>query len=259
MKKIKIIVLEDEPESLVWLVNKLNQFSELEVKGSGASTHEGIELIRMHQPDAMFVDIELIGDGNVFDMINKLKELNIAIPITVITTAYPDYIFTAFNDHSQYIVQYLVKPFAFGWQEKIQKSIAAITKRLSMIDEEVIESKISTSDPKQTFLFLPINGSYVKVTIEEIIFLQAKDGDTFIYTDSKHYALPTTLTKCMEKIPNDLFKRISRQFAVSLNRIVKIKKAERKIIIMHGGKQIELEIGDSYYGELLNILPIVGS
>ncbi|MEO6758834.1 MAG: response regulator, partial [Saprospiraceae bacterium] len=125
LHRLRTVVLEDEDENREWLLKKLALYPELDVLGSAMTVDEAFLLIARHRPDAAFVDIQLIG-GDAFQLLERLRQQGLPIPFMVMTTGYPDYVWTALNDYNRYVVQYLVKPFLENWQEKLRKSIDAL-------------------------------------------------------------------------------------------------------------------------------------
>ena len=62
---LSVVVIDDELLSLNLLTHLLNNFTSVQLKvvGKAMNLNEGIELIKHHNPDLVFLDIEM-PDGN---------------------------------------------------------------------------------------------------------------------------------------------------------------------------------------------------
>src|SRR5476649_205613 len=82
---IKAIVVDDElgaRESLLLMIKK--HCKNVDVVASADSMLTAFEAINTHQPDLVFLDIEM-PKGNAFDLLEKFKDINFQI---IFTTAY---------------------------------------------------------------------------------------------------------------------------------------------------------------------------
>jgi DNA-binding LytR/AlgR family response regulator len=250
MIKLRTIILEDEIETREWLIKKLSKFPELEIVGWAETIDDAYRLIAFHKPDAAFMDIQLIG-GDSFQLLRRLQQNSLKIPYIVMTTGYPDYIFTALNDYRHYIVQYVVKPYVENWEQKFRKGIDAI------IAAQIV-AEANNPSSKLNHIFINQKGTLLKIDFDEIIYLEsAGSGETIIVTKSATHQVDLTLNKCLELLPQTEFFRISRNNIVKLNAICRIYREERTIDVLMSNKTKNLGIGNQYYTELLQLLPLL--
>ena len=87
---LRCVVIEDEEAIREHLVEKLRFFPELDIVGEAASVEDAFNLINKTRPDVAFMDV-IIEGGNVFDLLNRLKNRDIPIPYTVLATGYDQY------------------------------------------------------------------------------------------------------------------------------------------------------------------------
>ena len=80
----------------------LQEFPEIEVIDEAANAEEGIEKIESHNPDLIFLDIQMPGKTG-FDMLSELEKA----PHVIFTTAYDEYALKAFEVNA---LDYLLKP-----------------------------------------------------------------------------------------------------------------------------------------------------
>ena len=104
MAVLKAILVDDELSSLQNLLQKIDQFCPgITVLATSRDPEKAIELIRQHQPDVVFLDIEMPGMSG-FRMVEKLEGCN---PEIIFTTAYDHYAVDAIRISA---FDYLTKP-----------------------------------------------------------------------------------------------------------------------------------------------------
>jgi len=252
--KLTCVVLEDEDHNRKWLVEKLETFAEIDLIGQSASIDDAFQLIATSRPDVAFMDIKLIG-GDAFTLLTRLRNQGIPLPYIVITTGFPEYVMTALNDYRQYIVQYLVKPFVSGWQEKLRKSIDALISAKLNGTIAQIPGALTNTLPKQDFTFISSKKNLIKIDFSALAYLEAAGGgETFFVTDSGNHCIDKTITKCLEEILPSYFIRISKTNAVNKNRIISISREDRTLEVEVGENRKHLGMGEVYYQEVVREL-----
>jgi two-component system LytT family response regulator len=91
-ENMRVIIIDDERLAREELKSLLAQFSFIEIVDEAKNPEEGIAKIKEHQPDLIFLDIQMPG-MNGFDMLKKLDE----IPKVVFVTAYDEFALKAFE------------------------------------------------------------------------------------------------------------------------------------------------------------------
>ncbi len=250
--RLRTVVLEDEDDNREWLLKKLALYPELDVIGSAMTVDDAFHLIAHTRPAAAFVDIQLIG-GDAFQLLERLRQHDIPLPYMVMTTGYPDYVWTALNDYHRYIVQYLVKPFLENWQQKLRKSIDALLAAAS----EVPAPPQEPAPAEQQSIFVNTHGGLLRLDFDKICYLEAAGGgEAFVVTDLETHQLDITLNKFLEMLPAGRFLRVSKSNVVSLSKILRVSREERTLEVAVGAKKSKsLGIGDTYYAGLMKVLP----
>src|ERR1700737_3524708 len=104
---INTIIVDDEKPAREELAFLLKSFPEINLIGLGKNGVEGVNLIKEHTPDLVFLDVQMPGlDG--FGVIKKLLDKKIPLPKIVFATAFDQYAVKAFEVNA---VDYLLKPF----------------------------------------------------------------------------------------------------------------------------------------------------
>ena len=79
------VVVDDEPLARDLMCSLLQQQPAVTVLGQAANIREARQLINLHQPDVVFLDIEMPG-GSGFDLVKSLQADN--MPLVVFATAF---------------------------------------------------------------------------------------------------------------------------------------------------------------------------
>ncbi len=86
----RTIIIDDERLARNELKKLLQEFAEIEVIDEAANVDEGLEKIEQHNPDLIFLDIQMPGKTG-FDLLEELHRA----PKVVFTTAYDEFM----NEH----------------------------------------------------------------------------------------------------------------------------------------------------------------
>src|SRR5271170_4698887 len=104
---LSAVIVDDEQLARDELAFLLKDVGDVEVVAQGKNGVEGVNLIREHTPDLVFLDVQMPGlDG--FGVIKKLLDKKISLPKIVFATAFDQYAVKAFEVNA---VDYLLKPF----------------------------------------------------------------------------------------------------------------------------------------------------
>src|ERR1700751_357934 len=104
---IRTVIVDDERPARDELQFLLRSFPEIEVIAQGKNGLEALALIKEHNPDLVFLDVQMPGlDG--FGVIQRLMDRKVRLPHIVFATAYESYAVQAFEVNA---VDYILKPF----------------------------------------------------------------------------------------------------------------------------------------------------
>ena len=104
---LSAVIVDDEQLARDELAYLLKNIGDVDVVAQGKNGVEAINLIREHNPDLLFLDVQMPGlDG--FGVIKKLLDKKVHLPKIVFATAFDQYAVKAFEVNA---VDYLLKPF----------------------------------------------------------------------------------------------------------------------------------------------------
>jgi DNA-binding LytR/AlgR family response regulator len=180
----------------------VSQLPALELVAECSDATEALTSLNNISIDLLLLDIEM-PDMTGLDLIKKLGNNK---PLIIFTTAKKDYAVEAFELN---VVDYLVKPIAF------QRFRQAIEKAQETLDSNKEEVKVE----EQAFVFVKDNGVLKRISIEDILFLEAMGDYVKVHTPQKFHVVHATLKSIEEKLPASKFIRVHRSYIVAINKI----------------------------------------
>src|SRR5213595_2637976 len=120
---LSAVIVDDEQLARDELAYLLKNVDDLNVVAQGKNGVEAVNLIKEHNPDLLFLDVQMPGlDG--FGVIKKLLDKKIPMPQVVFATAFDQYAVKAFEVNA---VDYLLKPFEKG---RVAQSVQRARRKL---------------------------------------------------------------------------------------------------------------------------------
>jgi len=184
------------------LKQMVGQIQTLEVTAECENAMEAYNQLGSNHVDLLFLDIEM-PDISGIDLIKKLGNKK---PLIIFTTAKKDYAVEAFELN---VVDYLVKPVT---QSRL---LQAVEKAQETLDSDKEEVKIE----EQGFVFVKDNGMLKRISIDDILFLEAMGDYVKVHTPQKFHVVHATLKSIEEKLPASKFLRVHRSYIVAINKI----------------------------------------
>ena len=220
---IHAIVADDELLARQKLRQLLREEPEVDVVGESSTAAETIELVRMTQPDLLFLDIRMPGmDG--FDVISALSaQPSVPMPRIIFTTAYDTYALRAFEIHA---VDYLLKPVEPArLQQALQRARERLREPRTDPAARSAQVALSARPPGQWLDRLVIReGTRVHVLgIHTVDFIEAQDDYLVIAAAGKRYRKQQTLAQLEAQLDPKRFVRVHRSFVLNVERIARIE------------------------------------
>jgi two-component system LytT family response regulator len=235
MDWIKAIIIDDELNSLQNLQQKLEGFCpDVNIIAITQRPEEGIVLIKQHQPDVVFLDIEMPRMSG-FRMLEELGEYDFDI---IFTTAYNHYAIDAIRISA---FDYLVKPIGI---EELQQAVERLTKSLHKQTKEKIDIlKKSLSDNKSQDDKIAISTSegIEFIPIKNIIHIESKSNYSKIYLPENKSIIVTKILKDFEEMlfPYNFY-RVHNSHLINLNYIQKYIRSQGGRIMLQDGTLIDI-------------------
>jgi two-component system, LytTR family, response regulator len=233
---IKAIVIDDENKSVQTLVLMLHEYCpEVDVVATASSAKEGILQITQHQPDLVFLDVEMTG-GNGFTLLENLPERNFKV---IFVTAHDHYAIKAIKVHA---LDYILKPInvdelvkavnTFGQEDKIAN-------KSYNTEIEALLQHIHLQRNKK--IGLPTYTGIEYVSVDEIMYLSAERSYCNIFMQNKKTIMVSkSMNEIEEMIGSKQFFRIHKSYTVNMSFIKKYLKTDGGLIEMADGTKLYL-------------------
>lgn len=210
MTRLRAVLVEDEPPAMDRLRRLLEAHADvLEVVGTAADVPEGVATVATHQPNVLFLDIEMPGGGG-FDLLHALEQP----PHVVFVTAYASYAVRAFEARA---LDYLLKPVE---PDRLARTVATLRERLAAppaLSDAALEALAAALRPTPQPTTLPVKAGdqYLFVPLREITHFEAKDKYVYAHTGGgKAHLVDQSLTRLLERLPPE-FVQIHRGLVVN--------------------------------------------
>jgi two-component system, LytTR family, response regulator len=208
MTNLRAIIVDDERLARVNLKKMLVNHPEIEVAGEAGSCKIALELIKQHNPQLIFLDIQLGGETG-FDL---LEEIDSSIKI-IFVTAYDEYAIRAFEVNA---IDYILKPVN---PDRLSASIVKALDRGSIQKNEGVRFEYTDS------IYVRLNNYASRfIKISSITFIEPVGNYSKIVTsEGKRCLVLKTLKQWMEELPGN-FVRIHRSSIINIEYVDHIER-----------------------------------
>jgi len=262
MRKLRTIIVDDEPLARKLLRVLLEQIPEIELVAQCSNGREAVAATQELAPDLLFLDIQMPGI-NGFDVIKKLQAD--IMPMVIFCTAYQRYALDAFDLHA---VDYLLKPVD---ETRLLRAVHRAYDRLQLEDDAgqhkpaligaideiakkagdsfeagarqsgadgqlISDNKIAIKEP----------GGTVLIETNDIDWVDAAGDYMCIHAKGVTHVMRSTLKLLMSRLDPDKFKRIHRSTLVNLDRIDKVKAQKKGEYIVYLDCDEQLKVTRNY-------------
>ncbi len=235
MEKIKAILIDDELNSLQNLQQKLEGFCpDVQVVAVSQKPEEGIVLIRQHQPDVVFLDIEMPRMSG-FRMLEELGEYDFDI---IFTTAYNHYSIDAIRISA---FDYLVKPIGI---EDLQNAIERLSKNLNKHTKEkldILRRSLSDIKNQEDKIAISTSEGIEFIPIKDIIHIESSSNYSKVFLTSNKNLMVTKILKDFEEmlVPYNFY-RVHNSHLINMNYIQKYIRSQGGQIQLQDGSIIDI-------------------
>lgn len=139
--KIKVVIVDDEPQSILRLENDLAALDDFEVIATSSSAMSAKTLVMSMQPDVLFIDVEMPGQTG-FEVLQSLRDEMPMDLIVVFYSAFNKYMIDALRASA---FDFLLKPYQ---QEELELVVGRIRQKMEEGDGS---SSSSSSSPGSSF------------------------------------------------------------------------------------------------------------
>ena len=229
---MKCIIVDDEPIARRGLKRLLEKYNNIELMQVFGSAKDALFYLSVNEVDLVFLDIQM-DDLNGIEIARIIKDKTLVI----FTTAYSQYAVESYDVNA---IDYLMKPIN---RDRLHSAIEKAEKYLNMINFVGVHPNEIQSG--QDCLIVRSERKYLRLQIQDIKYIEGlKDYVIIHLTDSK-VITRLTLKAILGILPESVFLRISKTYAV--NRL-RIKSFDNNDVSLDGET---LSIGAAYRDAVL--------
>jgi two-component system response regulator LytT len=215
---IRTVIVDDERPARDELQFLLRSFPEIEVIAQGKNGLEALALIKEHDPDLVFLDVQMPGlDG--FGVIQKLMERKLRVPPIVFATAF-----------EVNAVDYVLKPFDKARIAKaVQRAKKMVEAQISPVERlENLVGQLGAGAPRAKTaqpvkLLVKSQSRMFLVDADEMIYASIQDGTITIFArDAEGVSNYRTIEELAAALDADIFWRAHRSYLININHIKEV-------------------------------------
>ncbi len=222
-KPLTAIIIDDERMARQELLRLLKKHPHITVVAHAENIDQGFDEINTHQPDIIFLDIEMPG-GTGLTLAEKLKG---EIPI-VFCTAYDEFAVDAFALNA---IDYLVKPIV---PERLAETLEKFVHQEAPADHPVLDDNFK--------LMVKFADHMKIIPLGDISCFESVGNHAAIYTSQGKAYLHSSLNKIESRLNTDDYFRASRLHIVRLDAIKQLEQNVNYGLVaeLNSGQSIEI-------------------
>lgn len=238
---IKAILIDDAEKARAALRSDIQNYCpDVFIAGEADGVAAGIEAIKTHAPDLVFLDIRM-NDGTGFDLLERLEKENKFTFKVIFTTAYNEYAIKAFRFSA---LDYLLKPVdpeeLVMALNKIKKGATTnvLGEHLNLLMEnlkglQASEKRIALNSLEKVQI----------VNVSEIIHCESQKNYTIFYLLNKQQVLVTKTLKEYEELLGEYnFLRVHHSHLINLKQLKEYVKMDGGYAVMCDGSQVPVSV-----------------
>ena len=231
---IDCIIVDDQEicrEALKDLIEE--HFSNLNIVGIANDGKNAIKLINKHNPDVVFLDVEMPGMTG-FEMLANFDEVNFEI---IFTTAKDKYTLQAIRSSA---LDYLIKPVLL---KEMKNAVDKVAKKSQSHNAQIklLLKNISSAHEPLKKIALPTLEGFTFLQTDEIIHCNSDNNYTMFYLVSGKSMLVTIQLKEVEDMLSERnFCRIHKSHIINLNQIKKYVRGNGGYVVMNNGNMLSV-------------------
>ena len=249
---ISTIIIDDEPSSVnvLSLLLKKHCKEDVHILATTNSPHLGRTLIEEHQPDLVFLDIEMPGMSGI-DLLASFKEINFRF---VFITAFDAYAVEAFRLSA---VDYLLKPVEADditrVIEKIKKEIRKNENTINVKLENLQKLLLQNNSLAESKIGIGMADKIVFLNTIDILYCEAQGAYTNVHLQNgKKIVASKSLGDFELQLSANKFFRIHHSTLINLNHVKEFQRLDGGYVVMENNTK--LEVSQRKRKDFLNVI-----
>lgn len=244
---IKCLIIDDEPLARSIVAEYLQRHPDVTIAQECGDGFEGIKAIKQHQPDLIFLDIQM-PKINGFEMLELVEQQ----PGVIFTTAFDNYALKAFEANA---VDYLLKPFS---QERFDAALKKWQEKRSIETPEkqsINLSEVPAKQPEERVRIVVKAGNDIRIIpVQDVLYLEAYDDYVKIHTKDGLFLKKKTMGYYEQTLDSTQFVRVHRSFILPITQITRIEPLEKDSHVALLKNGVRIPLSKSGYTKLRTVL-----
>ncbi|MFT6092250.1 MAG: two-component system LytT family response regulator [Pseudohongiellaceae bacterium] len=232
---MKVIIVDDEHLARQGMALRLAKIEGISVAAECANGKEALTAIIEHEPDIVFLDIQMPGMTG-FEVISEIQ--SDIMPFIIFVTAYDAFAIDAFKVHA---IDYLLKPVeedqlalaidkarqakeqnvALGEKQRLMDLVVSVTGKSPAAIAELLESDEDLVEHADR-LAIKDGSSITFVPVRDIDWIDAAGDYMCVHVQGHTHIMRTTMKELESKLDPSIFQRVHRSTIVNLERVEKV-------------------------------------
>ncbi|MBC3764594.1 response regulator [Neptunicella marina] len=238
-RKIKTLIVDDEPLARRGLSVRLQDFEQIQLVGECHNGNDAANKIVALKPDLVFLDIQMPG-MNGFQLIQYLAQNHHPLPLIIFVTAYDTYAIKAFDVHA---LDYVLKPvdnerlgqainkvmqhYQLREGEQQKRHLASLVANFTGEDCETIlqdlaEGKNININPYPDVLAVKDGNEVTRVALSDIKWIDAAGDYMCVHSVNGTHIMRSTMKELEELLDPRHFVRVHRSAIVNIRFVTKM-------------------------------------
>ncbi len=233
---MKAVIIDDEKNSAEALKYLLQRHEpEVVISEVCADGISGIKAIRNHQPDVVFLDIEM-PELSGFDVLEKIGEYHFEI---IFTTAYNQYAIKAIQYSA---LDYLLKPIDVNLLHNAIQRVKHKKSKQMRVEQMRLFFEYLNGQPNSVHrLALPTLDGLIFVDSKDIVRCQSSSNYTHVFMlEGIKYVVSKTLKDIESMLEQSRFCRIHNSHLINLDHVQRYVRTDGGYVIMTDNTQVEI-------------------
>lgn len=217
------VLIVDDDAAVVEMVRLGLETDGMRVHGAGDGG-EALDVLRAEPIDVVILDIMMPRvDGWMALMEIRNDPITADIPVIMLTAKTQD--LAKILAFKQGVQQYVTKPFNL-------LELSARVRGLVKGRRAVSAAAHAAGETEFRKLAVRKGGRTVLLSLDEIIFISARNKSTYVHTYENQYLVDLTLTDLEARLGREPFARVHRSYMVNLNKVKEIVRGEGGYVVV---------------------------
>ena len=259
-RKIKTLIVDDEPLALDYLNRLIKAEADFEVVGQCRNGREALRALREGDIDLVFMDVQMPGLTGL-EVVAELQADT--LPMVVFATAYDEFAFSAFELNA---VDYLLKPID---PERLSQALRRSRERY--VSQALLSDKggivgalnqLRRNDPndiaaptshERTKLPIKDGGQTYLVAFDDIDWIDAAGDYMCVHANGKTHILRSTMKELEQRLARQ-FVRIHRSTIVNLDKVQRVEALSKGESLLHLGDDATLKVSRNFRSSVQHLI-----